>query len=862
MEDSLVLEDELRKCLWAKMAPFKPLWMHLLETGIVAQQLITIGCFVPLADELVKYLEIDKEKVVALVGYLSATHDTGKCHPAWEGAVPEAEIRTLLEKYGLFLPWKIRHEQYGAMRLKKIWKEKKRFSSERVINRMAAVIRLHHQGHLQTKATCGRMETDTEAVWAVLQNELEDAMWRIFAPNDIQPKSIDAVCMLLLGIMITADWIASGDTFAFLSTNRSEEQVIADTRRLMKDFLQENHMLHRQASYKIDTFTKLWPDIKPSGMRNLQKTVEKIFADEQKKPLGVILEAPMGCGKTEAGLYAACRLAQRWGKEGFYVALPTAATSNQMYERMNKMLERLQNPQAKLMHGMAWMMDTEAEEQQHFAEKDAELWTAPMRRGLISPFAVGTIDQVMVSVMRAKYGALRLAGLAQKVLIIDELHAYDAYMGTIIESLLKWCRVLHIPVVMLSATLPAEKKESFAGCYEYSEGSIDSQVYPAVTLLYDDQVPSQIPVKKDPTRSDIKIELTLSLGQAEDIAKLVQLKIGNGGCFCVLLNTIREAQEAYLQIRKLMPTVDCVLFHARFSADRRKAIEHRCLEQLSGKKGKMPERLIVVATQVVEQSLDIDFDYMITAICPIDLLLQRMGRLWRHADTKRPKGMDEPQFMVLVPPDADYGATGVVYPEIILQRSQQEISKRKFVHLPEDIPQMVQNVYNDYEIDETTIEQWMAYQMSNDVMQGQAKLQALPDPSEKNFSLAGGDSPVGDLFYSDDESAFLPAKTRLGEISRRIAIVPMDLFGQVQSEEKIHRKTAKAVLGYSVSVPERRIKFLLGKKCKNGMQPMDGYGLLRGTWIVPAEQGSCEFEGGGALKMDEELGLLIEGEEK
>jgi hypothetical protein len=109
-----------------------------------------------------------------------------------------------------------------------------------------------------------------------------------------------------------------------------------------------------------------------------------------------------------------------------------------------------------------------------------------------------------------------------------------------------------------------------------------------------------------------------------------------------------------------------------------------------------------------------------------------------------------------------------------------------------------------FEIDETTIEQWMAYQMSNDVMQGQAKLQALPDPSEKNFSLAGGDSPVGDLFYSDDESAFLPAKTRLGEISRRIAIVPMDLFGQVQSEEKIHRKTAKAVLGYSVSVPERR----------------------------------------------------------
>lgn len=865
-KDDGMIKCQLRKLLWAKTEPFKPLKTHLLETGIVAQELITTGCFVPLEKELERYLTVGKDEVLALVGYMAALHDLGKCNACMQVKADNTSITCFIREQHLVgeLPDVFRHEIYGGERLKTIWQTKERFTNSRVRNRFADVIKLHHQNKAADKGGSTSQHEDWERIWEELQEEFEEELWEVFQPEHVMPINLNVVCMILLGLVISADWIASGETFADLPVDRSNEEIIRDTRSLMKKFLTDNNMLHHPASAGITDFTKLWPNIPREGMRPLQQVLERTFADEAEMPLGVILEAPMGCGKTEAGLYAACRLAQRWGKEGFYVALPTAATSNQMYGRVNTMLERLQDPQAKLMHSMAWLMDKQEHRYQTEDESDAQLWTAPMRRGLISPFAVGSIDQVMMSSMRTKYGVLRLAGLTQKVLIIDELHSYDAYMGSIIESLLKWCRVLHIPVVMLSATLPAEKKESFAKCYAYQENILDSAVYPAITLLYDDRPPKQIAVPDKKHQMQIHIDMQPYLEKPAEITGLIKEKVGQtGGCCCVLLNTVSEAQAVYREILAQMPEMPCLLFHARFSANRRQEIERECLEKLSTDKDKRPKRFVVVATQVVEQSLDLDFDYMISDICPIDLLLQRMGRLWRHADTVRPDGLSSPEMTVLVPDTADYQKSGVVYPEILLQKSVKELLAHTEISLPEDIPIMVQNVYNGFDLDEETIEKWMEYQIENDQQRNQSQIQRLDDPLPDRFCLVDGTARLGDLFYSDEDTAFLPAKTRLGEVSRRVAIVPIGLFGRLGKENKPNRKLAKEVLGYSVNVAERKIKCFLKQKCADGQTPIDGQGLLRGTWILPGEAGRCVFLQGGALEMDEKLGFLIEeGSEK
>lgn len=852
------LYQSLQDSIWAKSNPYKPLWMHLLETGVVAQSLLKEGSFRPLAGELQRYLPLDEQQVYRLVGYMAAVHDIGKAFPAFQQQAEDSKSAAVLKQAGLLCPDAkgFRHEVYGEEKLYRLWKEQGLFGSMCERHRMAAVIGRHHQGKHETPLSRGYgWEDSREKIWTCLQMKLEKQMREIFQPENVLPTHYDVVCMLLLGVIVTADWIASGDEFADLSAGRTVEQVIADTERIMRRFLQQNHLCHHPPRTEIDCFTKLWPQIPAAGMRPLQKTIETVLADEKEMPLAVILEAPMGCGKTEAGLYAACRLAQRWGKEGFYVALPTSATANQMVGRMNAMLAGLNDPQAKLMHGMAWLQD---EAERSFQTEDAgvaELWTSPMRRGLISPFAVGTIDQVMMAAMKVKYGCLRLAGLAQKVLIIDELHSYDAYMSSIIEKLLCWCRVLHIPVVMLSATLPASSKEKFAACYAYEEGLLDSATYPAVTLLYDDKMPRQIAVAGGQAETKVTIDCQPLLGDTDKIAELVEQKAAVGGCTCVLVNTVKEAQDTYRAIRKRLPEYPAILFHARFHAKRRNEIEQECLEKLSTDKKKRPQKLIVVATQVVEQSLDLDFDYMISAICPIDLLLQRMGRLWRHKDTLRPPGIDSPHMTVLVPNDDDYGSTGFVYYELLLQRTREELHKLTEICLPRDIPILVQRVYEGAPTTEEQLEAWMSYGMDKEVKEGAAKIKELPLPMTDAFCLYGGDEDI----FSDNEVDFMAAKTRLGEASVRIAVIPQAEFEGLPANGRVYRKQAKEILGQSVSAAAKNIQ---PEKltCRNGEKAWKGEGLLQGLFVFPGDDGRCEFANGSWLELNHEYGLLMDGD--
>ncbi len=858
----------LREKLWAKSKPFKFLWVHLLETGIVAQRLVKDGCFYPLGLELQRYLDCSEEEMLSLVGYIAAVHDIGKAAGPFQEKISD-EWKDTLVREGLTCVFpRFRHEDYGAFRLKDIWKKEKSFSLK-VINRFAAVVRYHHQKTFDQGVFRKNLsyEAVSQPAWMTLHLELEEKARRRFCPPEVAPKHMDAVCTLLLGIVIAADWIASGDVFAEMDGRRLPEQVEEDARVSALDFFTTNCMLHQAFPADIKRFSELWPQIPEGGMRPLQQTVQDIFSLEDEKPLAIIIEAPMGEGKTEAGLYAAARLAQRWNKDGFYVALPTAATSNQMHGRVNGMLSSLGMKKAKLMHGMAWVVDETGRDERFFGEsaRDAELWTAPLRRGMIAPFAVGTIDQAMMAAMRTKYGVLRLAGLAQKVLVIDELHSYDAYMSEVIKTLLSWCRVLHIPVVMLSATLPSEKKKEFAACYGSEAGPVFGPVYPSVTLLYDEKPARVIPVKGTHQKMILYLEKKPYLGKPDVVAALVKERMdATGGCFCVLVNTVREAQETYNALRQLMPEMDgnLLLFHARFSAARRGEIEKKCIELLGSDKSLRPERFILVATQVVEQSLDLDFDFMISAVCPIDLLLQRAGRLWRHGNTKRPAGIGVPRLLVLTPEGEDFKASGMVYPPILLMRTLQAIDGKDTVHLPEDIPSLVETVYMGAPFSEEELETWMAYTTGNQLNGIEAKVRELPIPQPERFWLEDDDRKEAGVFLSDEDSAFLAAKTRLGEESRRLAILPKALFEMVKGETRICRALAKKVLQFSVSVAERKLRGVKDAACDSGEMPIMGDGLLFGLWILPGDNGICRFANGIVIHMDDELGLMIEGENK
>ncbi|MBQ3590315.1 MAG: DEAD/DEAH box helicase, partial [Clostridia bacterium] len=208
----------------------------------------------------------------------------------------------------------------------------------------------------------------------------------------------------------------------------------------------------------------IWSWMKPESLRPVQSVLDTYLSSKNEMPVLMILEAPMGEGKTEAGIYAALQMAEYWTKNGLYIGLPTAATSNQMHNRVNSLLETHHIGAARLLHSMAWLEETDDTSVKD-ADNEYSDWLKPSKRALLSPWAVGTVDQVLMSVLRVKYGVLRLLGLFGKVLVLDEIHAYDAYMSSIIKRLLEWCKVLKIPVVMLSATLPEEKRAELLAVY-------------------------------------------------------------------------------------------------------------------------------------------------------------------------------------------------------------------------------------------------------------------------------------------------------------------------------------------------------------------------------------------------------------
>ena len=567
----------------------------------------------------------------------------------------------------------------------------------------------------------------------------------------------------------------------------------------------------------------------------------------------------MGEGKTEAGMYAALQMARSAEKDGFYVALPTAATSNQMVLRMRELLELHDlSGRIRLLHSMAWLSDAEEIDSPDETDEVAR-WLAPARRALLGQYAVGTVDQAMLAATNVRYGVLRLLGLSNKVLLIDEIHSYDAYMSEILIHLLEWCRALEIPVVMLSATLPPAAKAKLLAPYT-NERLSDG--YPLLTAVRTDGAVTERIVEKTDHALTVSVQLHPLLGDPAGIAALAADRVREGGCLCVLMNTVREAQEVYRALRTIYDG-ELLLFHAQFPAGQRDEIEKRCLRLYGKEKRGRPKRSILVCSQVVEQSLDVDFDAMITAVAPIDLVIQRMGRVFRHGDSPRPKTMSAPSQWILIPQEQEgFGPSAFVYPECLLRRTVDLLSGVSRVRIPEDIAGLVRDGYDPARVPEDELKEWMEAQVREQV-QAAASQQYLLLPPDKLFSPLGGV-----IQYEDDEEmGYLSAKTRLGEPTVRIALLEQDEIRRLEpfldrkdGERRVrirNRTLAEMVMKKSVSVRTSR----LGDPGE-APEHIRGDGLLSGVRIYPARGSVCRLENGKVIRFDEELGLLIEDGEK
>lgn len=490
----------------------------------------------------------------------------------------------------------------------------------------------------------------------------------------------DAQARVLAGLTSVADWIGSGSYFE--NPHDPWEPKITNA-------LYDAGFV--SASYRKNL---RFQEIFGFSPRQIQLMLIKQISG----PGVYVLEAPMGLGKTEAALYSAYRMLEGGQARGIYFALPTQLTSNKIIDRFQSFLDKVLSEdcqhRALLLHADAWLLDTDIGEE----GRPGYAWFNQSRRGLLAPFAVGTIDQALMAAMNVKHGFVRAFGLAGKVVVLDEVHTYDAYTGTLLDELVKLLRQLQCTVIILSATLNQERRQQLLGCRKAQ--SID---YPLITGIL---------TKDETTVNEVSVPMggghlyRLSICQDEsDAVEQALLRAEQGQQVLWIENTVRKAQQCYLNLaaRATELGVDCGLLHSRFTVSDRKNIEEKWVN-LYGKVGwerRLTQGRILVGTQVLEQSLDIDADFMVSRFAPTDMLLQRLGRLWRHRETPR-CARTRPEAWLMAPdlenaiesPEESFGASAFVYSPYILCRSLEVWKDLDKICLPRDIRDLIERTYN------------------------------------------------------------------------------------------------------------------------------------------------------------------------
>lgn len=368
----------------------------------------------------------------------------------------------------------------------------------------------------------------------------------------------------------------------------------------------------------------------------------------------VVLEDVTGAGKTEAALILTHRLMSANKGHGLYVGLPTMATANAMYQRLASAYHALftdeSRPSLILAHGGREMSDSFRQSIWQPTENIAEdyarddgnattechTWFADSRKkALLAEVGVGTLDQLLMAVMPFRHQSLRLLGMRDKILLLDEVHAYDGYMVKLLEGLLRFHAAQGGSAIILSATLPAALREKLLNAFSdgaefMSAGGSDNAGYPWLSHLTSSGLLEQ-PLA---TRPEVQRTVAVNwIQQRQEALDIIYRVVATGQCICWIRNTVDDALDTYQQLlhEGIVPEQDLLLFHSRFAFIDRIAIENKTLNWF-GNNAPVSERRgkVLIATQVVEQSLDLDFDWMITDLAPIDLLIQRAGRLQRH----------------------------------------------------------------------------------------------------------------------------------------------------------------------------------------------------------------------------------------
>lgn len=915
----------MEKFLWAKKNRLdnQPMWLplmvHLDDTskicGLLYDRWLSQGVKDLLMDSVVSDVDDKDELILNLCRFLGFVHDLGKATAIFQVKKSfngDYELDSLIieklinagfkdiDKFALAKRENIGHNISGQYLLTKFGVN---FCVTNIIGSHHGKPISKNESEICDSFTSSLFQEDNinserAIYWQNLQKNIFNKA--LFECGFSDPKDLPLISqpgqVILSGLLIMADWISSNETyFPLISLDQYEENSdrlnigFTKWRDDRTDFWNPN-------PYSHDIYYKRFPFIKRP--KDAQKKISKAISNTD-EPGIFIIEAPMGMGKTETALIAVEDLAQKTERTGMFFALPTQATSNGIFTRVREWLDHIEGEKSlRLIHGKAQLNDefSKLPKSRNIHGGDGvgvNEWFAGRKVSILDDFTVGTVDQILLAALKQKHLMLRHLGLSNKVVVIDEAHAYDSYMNIYLNQAIRWLGAYRVPVVILSATLPILKRNSLLKSYmmganlDYGsipkpEGFETNEAYPLLTYNDGANIKQFADFETD-EGIDYQI-IKKSKDESEDLVGLIKENTPKGGIVGVMVNTVRKAQDFAKQCIESFGEDRVEILHSSFIATDRYKKEKNLIETI-GKNGTRPDFKIVIGTQVIEQSLDIDFDILITDLAPMDLILQRMGRLHRHEETKRPENLKNPIVYVLNCGGYDFDkGSSFVYSPYILFRTEYYLPEK--INLPNDISHLVQLVYGDGDLDleEDLQKLYEKYRDKRDKeiddKEVKANVYRLDKPLKK---VAEGKNLSNWLKNSNKmaESSDVKANAQVRDSSDTIEVIALktceggyEFFDQAGILDSSDNKTAMEIAKRTIKLPnavyfDKENGYIIDKIIEDlekyyleNLSAWDDQAWLKNSLAIIFDSNN-EFRLGDKLLLyDEKYGLIVKKEEK
>lgn len=938
---------------------YHPLALHLVDVASVAHETWRSSWSPYRRQRWCDALGVGEDLAGRWLAFIAGAHDVGKSSPVFEQQAP-VQMERISRQTGIAFtrretPIPLPHGLITAGTLGQFLISRFGFSKPDA-RRLALTTGAHH-GRFATAGLVrlvgpdgGNSKQIGDGVWATWRTDLLDYLARAVGLPDTLPEALrrhrlsyDSATELA-GAVAFADWIGSDRRSFPFSTIVPDDPAVAfaessgKARRGLSALGFDRPTVPIPAATISDTFDHV--RVPNAG----QDTAMQVMEGREGPGIAVV-EYPMGWGKTEVALWMAARWAERDGIDGFYVAMPTRTTSDQLYSRVAELLVRHGRaagvaPQLIKVSGQNPLAVGPDDLQQLIADMEAEAgvfdhadpgsdsdstgdrsipdrrsmderrraeayhrarWFGQRGQGILAAYGVGTVDQAMLGVLASRHHFVRLAGLASRTVIFDEVHAYDIYMSAIVDRLLSFLGALGSPVVILTATLPKHRTQALMAAYVRGANlpvlDMELAAYPrlSVATRSGDYASVSVRTPVSDTRPTLQLRrLTQDIDDEEGMWREVSTRLNDaltdGGTAAVICNTVTQAQDAMRALASVFPVEELELFHARFRQRERRTIQERVLRDFGKDTGSAehpirPRRRIVVATQVIEQSLDLDFDLMVSMFCPVDLLLQRSGRLQRHraTDDLRPGSLSNPTLWLVgydergddsVPRFAR--GSQAVYGAFLLLRSWWALGGRESIRIPDDIEELIEAAYNEDDAIPAGAERlggaWekarQEFQERQGIDERAAEMEMVP-ALEADDPAVGNDALTQDRSFSEPadelppEQARFATQTRLGPPSVTAVILTaaearkLVPAGPTDGRKKPSARVTAELLERSVSVSLRGVaQAIIGLDPEPAWKDVPA---LRFARLIQLGDGdACHLSEKWTVRLDHHLGVCFD----